>query len=57
MNGENLSVTVWRRSALPDRMLSGPLVIEEMSTTTIVPPGWSVHADAQGDLILERTGS
>jgi N-methylhydantoinase A len=32
----------------------GPLVIEQMDTTTIVPPGWSARCDALGNLLLEH---
>jgi N-methylhydantoinase A len=35
--------------------LAGPAVIDEMSATTVVPAGWSVHVDTSGNLMLETT--
>ena len=35
----------------------GPAVVVEDETSTFVPPGWSVGANANGDLILSRTQS
>lgn len=34
--------------------LGGPLVIAEISATTVVPPGWSVRVAAGGGLLLTR---
>jgi N-methylhydantoinase A len=42
------------RDALPPRPLAGPLVITELSATTVVPPGWRARVAASGDLLLER---
>ncbi len=43
------------RDAMPRRRrLSGPLVITELSATTVVAPGWSVRMMPSGDLLLER---
>ena len=36
-----------------ERACPGPLIVEEPDSTTVVPPGWSVRRDAQGNLILE----
>jgi N-methylhydantoinase A len=33
----------------------GPLIIEEPDTTVVVPPGWKVQKDGQGNLILLKT--
>ena len=44
----------YERDRLPRaRSISGPLVITEISATTVVPPGWIVRAMPSGDLILE----
>jgi N-methylhydantoinase A len=32
----------------------GPLIIEEQSATTVVPPGWSIELDDQGSILLRR---
>ncbi|RRH76351.1 hydantoinase/oxoprolinase family protein [Falsigemmobacter faecalis] len=46
---------VWRRAALaPGLSLSGPAVIEQDDTTTILLPGWSARVDEAGNLHLER---
>jgi len=44
---------VLRRADI-DGMRSGPLIIEEPDTTVVVPPGWSVQRDGQGNLLLTR---
>ena len=42
------------RAALPRRRaLPGPLVITEMSATTVVAPAWTARVAASGDLLLE----
>ena len=33
---------------------SGPLIIEEQSATTVVPPQWQVQVDEQGNILLRR---
>jgi len=33
--------------------VTGPAVIEEAQTSTIVPPGWAAHMNANGDLVLK----
>jgi N-methylhydantoinase A len=35
--------------------LAGPAIIDEMSATTLVPPGWALTVDGFGNLLLERT--
>jgi len=45
---------VLAREALePGRRYRGPLVVESMDTTVVVPPGWRLQADARGFLALE----
>jgi N-methylhydantoinase A len=39
-----------------DQVLEGPAIIEEWTTTIVVPPGWSVHVDRIGDLVLTNGG-
>jgi N-methylhydantoinase A len=34
----------------------GPMIVESMDTTVVVPPGWVVESDAVGILELRRTG-
>lgn len=35
--------------------VSGPLIVEEPDTTVVVPPGWTVQRDGQGNLILHKS--
>jgi N-methylhydantoinase A len=43
------------RAALPaNRALRGPLVITELSATTVVPTGWTARQTVDGDLLLTR---
>jgi N-methylhydantoinase A len=34
--------------------LAGPAIIDEMSATTLAPPGWALTVDGFGNLLLER---
>ncbi|WP_429954128.1 hydantoinase/oxoprolinase family protein [Agrobacterium vitis] len=46
--------SIYARDKLPlSEVISGPAIIEEMSSTTVVLPGQSVHVDAIGNLIIE----
>ena len=46
---------VYGRAALPaGATLSGPVVVEELDSTTVVHPGYTVHADENANLIVER---
>lgn len=41
-----------RESLRPGAVVEGPAVIEEWTTTTLLPPGWRVERDAMGNLLL-----
>lgn len=43
-----------QRSAFTEAAVDGPLIVEEYDSTTVVPPGWSAHADAWSNMIVER---
>jgi N-methylhydantoinase A len=46
---------IYQRQALAfGSRLAGPAVIEQMDTTTIVPPGWNVVVDQLANLLLSR---
>jgi N-methylhydantoinase A len=48
-----IETPVWHRDAVaPDARLEGPLIVEEMSSSTIVPPGAVVEMDALGNLLV-----
>ena len=53
-NGETVAATVYDRAALPAGFkFSGPAIVEQSDTTTLVSPGWRASVDAAGALILE----
>ena len=43
-----------RTSLTADQIISGPAIIEQMDTTTIVPPGFCARAHPSGNLFLAR---
>jgi N-methylhydantoinase A len=46
---------IYGREALPaGATLSGPVVVEELDSTTVVHPGYRVRADENANLIVER---
>ena len=42
------------RASLSGQTTSGPLIIEEYDSTTVVPPGWTASVDQWSNIILER---
>ena len=46
-----------RPSLAVDQQVAGPAIIEEYGSTVVVPRGWSLKADAYGNLILTAQGS
>ncbi len=55
--GSEAPVPVLPRQRIPlGRSLQGPLIVTETVGTTWVAPGWSVQADAVGNLVLIRDG-
>jgi N-methylhydantoinase A len=55
VDGATLSAQVLPRAALPrGARVSGPAVIEEMTATTYLPPGWALEVGGHGELILAR---
>ncbi|MHB8576866.1 MAG: hydantoinase/oxoprolinase family protein, partial [Dehalococcoidia bacterium] len=52
--GRRVRTPIFRRDALrPGASLSGPAIIVQMDTTTVVNPGWQLAADPVGNLIME----
>lgn len=49
----SLETQVLRRADIVGDM-AGPLIIEEADTTVVVPPGWTVQRDEQGNLLLAK---
>ncbi len=53
--GERVEAAVYERSDLiPGDQLFGPALVEQLDTTTLLPPGWSAEVDATANLVLER---
>lgn len=53
---EALEASVYHRSDLPPgAAISGPALIVEAETTTIVPPGWRASVNGLGYIVLEVT--
>jgi N-methylhydantoinase A len=43
-----------REQVARDQVIEGPAIVEEWTTTIVVPPAWRVRADRLGDLVLEN---
>jgi N-methylhydantoinase A len=43
-----------REALPPGARRAGPLIIEAMDTTVVVPPGWHCRVDARGVIILTQ---
>lgn len=52
--GEYHQAKVYRWNALPlGRTLCGPIIIEQLDSTTVIPPGAAVGVDDQGNLLVQ----
>jgi N-methylhydantoinase A len=48
-------VPVYERGRLPaGETVLGPALVEEMGTTTVIPPGWTGTVGSWGELTLAR---
>lgn len=55
---EALRATVLDRARMaPGFAFTGPAIVEQEDTTTLVEPGWSGRVDASGCLLLQDEGS
>ena len=53
--GDHLDCPIYDRYLLPaGTTLSGPAVVEELDSTTVVHPGFALRVDEFGNLIIER---
>ena len=53
--GSEISAGVHERAALGvDQRIAGPAVVNQMDTTTWIPPGWTAQVVPSGALVLER---
>lgn len=54
-NDRRVSVPVYARDGLVcDQRINGPAIVEEWTTTTLVPPGWELIVDRIGNLLLTQ---
>jgi N-methylhydantoinase A len=49
--------TMWRPSLVPGTVLSGPVVLDQYDSTTLVPPGWRARVDEYFNLLLTLDAS
>ena len=53
-----LDTDIFDRAALAaGQEVSGPAIVEEWNTTTLIPPGWTTRVHDHGHMILRRGGS
>jgi N-methylhydantoinase A len=56
MFGREFSAAVYRRADLrTGQRISGPAIVNQMDTTSLIPEHWEAHTVASGALVLERT--
>lgn len=51
-----LSTDVTGRHDLQGARARGPMLVEEDNSTTVIPPGWTVHLDEWSNIILNQGG-
>ena len=52
--GRFTETPVYRRDDVPvGAQFQGPVIFEELGSTTVVQPGWSATVDPMGNLVLE----
>ncbi len=55
LDGQSLMTTILNRDAMPiGAQYEGPLIIDESSATTVIPPGYSASVDEFGNVIITR---
>lgn len=55
IDNRKLEVPVWNRDDLrSDTRIEGPVIVEEMSSTTYVPPGWILRRGRAGEMYLNQ---
>ena len=54
-SGQEYETPILARSQFAENFKTeGPVIIEEQSATTVVPPGWSVQLETDGSIVLRR---
>ena len=56
--GATVPTAIYDRDSLAvDQPVVGPAVVEEWTSTTLIPPGWTARTDTLGNLLLARTAA
>lgn len=56
--GGFVDTAIFDREALAlGQLIQGPAIIQEWTSTTLVPPGWSAIVDRLGNIVLEQAGT
>jgi N-methylhydantoinase A len=54
--GKTTTIPVYNRDGLVrDQQIEGPAIVEEWTTTTVVPPSWRLVVDRIGNLVLTKS--
>lgn len=54
---DSQTTTIWRRDHLAyGNVLTGPAIVEQVDSTTIIPPRWTARIDRFGNLLLDHEG-
>ena len=51
---QTLDTMVYQRESLTSETISGPAIIEQLDSTTVIPEHWTAHLDDFGNIIAER---
>jgi N-methylhydantoinase A len=57
VDGRWREIAIMPRDAFGAKEISGPALIKDYGSTTLVPDGWSIRVDAYGSLVLKKRRS
>jgi N-methylhydantoinase A len=46
----------WRAALKAGNRLAGPAIVDQMDTTTLIPPGFTARVDRFGNLVIAQAG-
>ena len=56
--GVSYDVQIWRREVMTTKtIVAGPARIDQVDTTTVIPPGWTAQLDNLGNILIIRGAS
>ena len=54
-DGQNYRTPIYQRDQIgQDHVLAGPTIIEQLDSTTVIPPGYRGYIEAFGNMIIEK---